>query len=138
MARPLRVEGAVYHITSRGNAREPIFLSDDDRRWFFNSRFDPVRARAIYADLRFVRQGRGISAWSDLQAGSLLGSDAFVEQMMPLLLEVPVDPEILRCECGRDCVAAGPSLEELFLSVSDKTTRDEWIYQAVRCYHYKL
>jgi REP element-mobilizing transposase RayT len=36
MARPLRIEypGAVYHVTSRGNAREAIFLSDDDRRKF--------------------------------------------------------------------------------------------------------
>jgi putative transposase len=36
MARPLRIEypGAVYHVTSRGNAREDIFLSDDDRRKF--------------------------------------------------------------------------------------------------------
>ena len=33
MARPLRLElaGALYHITSRGDAREDIFLSDDDR-----------------------------------------------------------------------------------------------------------
>lgn len=36
MARPLRIEysGAVYHVTSRGNAREAIFISDDDRRKF--------------------------------------------------------------------------------------------------------
>ena len=33
MARPLRLEfaGALYHITSRGNRREDIYLSDDDR-----------------------------------------------------------------------------------------------------------
>ena len=33
MARPLRIEfeGAVYHITSRGNARQAIFLDDSDR-----------------------------------------------------------------------------------------------------------
>lgn len=32
MARPLRIEfpGAVYHITSRGNARERIYLKDED------------------------------------------------------------------------------------------------------------
>lgn len=32
MARPLRVEfpGAIYHITSRGNARQEIFVSKDD------------------------------------------------------------------------------------------------------------
>lgn len=36
MARPLRIEypGALYHVTSRGNARAPIFLDDDDRIHF--------------------------------------------------------------------------------------------------------
>jgi len=36
MARPLRIEfeGALYHITSRGNARERIFLDDEDRSVF--------------------------------------------------------------------------------------------------------
>lgn len=36
MARPLRIEypGAVYHITSRGNARSEIFFDDEDRRSF--------------------------------------------------------------------------------------------------------
>jgi len=38
MARPLRIEfeGAVYHVTSRGDGREDIFLSDDDRRKFLD------------------------------------------------------------------------------------------------------
>ncbi len=36
MARPLRIqfEGALYHITSRGNARQDIFLDDEDRPAF--------------------------------------------------------------------------------------------------------
>jgi len=36
MARPLRLEfpGAIYHVTSRGNAREAIFHSDEDRKLF--------------------------------------------------------------------------------------------------------
>jgi len=36
MARPLRIEfeGAVYHVTSRGNARTVIYLSDGDREMF--------------------------------------------------------------------------------------------------------
>jgi REP element-mobilizing transposase RayT len=36
MARPLRIEypNAVYHVTSRGNARGKIFLSDQDRENF--------------------------------------------------------------------------------------------------------
>ena len=38
MARPLRIEfaGATYHITSRGDRREPIFVDDDDRRAFLD------------------------------------------------------------------------------------------------------
>ena len=36
MSRPLRLEfhGAIYHVTSRGNARAPIFADDDDRESF--------------------------------------------------------------------------------------------------------
>jgi len=36
MARPLRIEysGAVYHVTSRGNARQNIFVDDEDRILF--------------------------------------------------------------------------------------------------------
>jgi len=33
MARPLRLEfsGALYHVTSRGDSREDIYLDDEDR-----------------------------------------------------------------------------------------------------------
>ena len=36
MARPLRIEfpGALYHVTARGNARQDIFLTDEDRQRF--------------------------------------------------------------------------------------------------------
>ena len=36
MARPLRLEfpGALYHLTARGNARQPIYRDDTDRRDF--------------------------------------------------------------------------------------------------------
>ena len=38
MSRPLRVQysGAVYHVTSRGNARQPVFWDDTDRALFLN------------------------------------------------------------------------------------------------------
>ena len=38
MARPLRLEfaGALYHITTRGDRREDIFLDDHDRREFLS------------------------------------------------------------------------------------------------------
>ena len=50
MARPLRIEfpGAIYHVTSRGDRREPIFEDDEDRLNFLAvieqamQRFDAV------------------------------------------------------------------------------------------------
>jgi REP element-mobilizing transposase RayT len=38
MARPLRIEfpGAIYHVTSRGNARQAIFLNEADRLLFLD------------------------------------------------------------------------------------------------------
>ena len=44
MARPLRLEyeGALYHVTSRGNAREDIFLDDKDRARFLEILSDVV------------------------------------------------------------------------------------------------
>src|SRR5712691_10295212 len=38
MARPLRLEfpGALYHVTSRGNARQKIFLDAQDRHLFLD------------------------------------------------------------------------------------------------------
>lgn len=38
MSRPLRIEfpGAIYHVTSRGDRREPIFDDDADRRTFLD------------------------------------------------------------------------------------------------------
>ena len=37
MSRPLRIEfpGAIYHVTSRGDRREPIFDDDQDRGGHF-------------------------------------------------------------------------------------------------------
>ena len=39
MARPLRIEypGAVYHVTSRGNEKKPVFKDDTDRDNFLNA-----------------------------------------------------------------------------------------------------
>ena len=44
MARPLRIEypGALYHVTSRGNARQAIFVDDTDRSGFLDALGDAV------------------------------------------------------------------------------------------------
>lgn len=118
-----------YRATS-GQVEAPKFLAID---WIL-SQFDAKRDLAIRAYRRFVAQGRGVDAWNDLRAGSLLGGDVFIEQMRPLLHDAPLDPNILRRE--RD--AARPSLTQLFPDISEKATRDERIHEAVLCHHYKL
>lgn len=45
MSRPLRIEfaGALYHLTSRGDRREPIFEDDDDRLTFLRTVAEVVK-----------------------------------------------------------------------------------------------
>lgn len=45
MARPLRIEypGAVYHVTARGNNRNPIFEGDGDREFFLKTTGEIVK-----------------------------------------------------------------------------------------------
>lgn len=118
-----------YRATS-GQSDVQEFLHVD---WIL-SQFDSRRDRAVRAYRRFVRQGRGIDAWEGLRAGSLLGSEGFVEKMRPLLLDTPADQNVLHRE--RD--AARPSLEAIFQDVASKSDRNARIYDAVRQYHYKL
>ena len=68
--------------------------------------------------------------WDELHAGLFFGSDRFVERLRPLLNDKLLDPEYRKCER----FAARPSLQELFVDVTDKTTRNEQIYQAVRAH----
>jgi len=49
MPRPPRIDfpDAAYHVTSRGNGREVIFRSDDDRRRFLAQFADNLHAAAV-------------------------------------------------------------------------------------------
>ena len=118
-----------YRATS-GQADGPEFLAID---WVL-SQFDPDPVSAVSAYRQFVQQGRGVNVWEELKAGAFLGTAAFVRQLEPLLKEQPLDPEIRR----RERFAARPSLEELFVGVSDKATRNERIHEAVRVHRYTL
>jgi len=118
-----------YRATS-GQIDVPDFLTID---WIL-SQFDSDRERAIYAYRKFVRQGRGIDVWEELRAGAFLGTNSFVDQLRTLFKEKPFDPDYRK----RERFAARPSLEKLFADVSDKATRNERIYQAVRVHHYTL
>ena len=52
MTRPLRIEfaGALYHITARGNARQDIYLTDDDRHQFLELLPHALGARRTVAE----------------------------------------------------------------------------------------
>ncbi len=108
----------------------PSFLTVD---WLL-SRFGAERETAVRAYRRFVQAGRGVNVWDDLQAGWLLGSDRFVDELRPLLQAKPADPEYRR----RERLAARPSLAELFADVKDTETRNARIHEAVRVHRYTL
>ena len=45
MTRPLRIEydGALYHVTSRGNERKPVFKDKPDRELFLSILFHVIQ-----------------------------------------------------------------------------------------------
>jgi len=97
--------------------------------------FSPQRKRAVLAYRRFVKEGRGIPVWDDLQGGALLGTEAFVKRMRPLLQNAAGSQEIVRTErlLGR------PSMEQLFEGTDDdRSLRDRRIFEAFRVHGYTL
>jgi len=98
------------------------------------SQFGVERRTAMHAYRRFVSRGRDADVWRGLRAGSLLGSEEFVEEMRSRLAEVPPNPNVLR----RERSAARPTLEELFSNICDKQARNQCIHDTVRKHHYTL
>jgi putative transposase len=83
MARPLRIEfpGAIYHVTSRGDRREPIFVDDVDRSGLLAvvdqalQRFDAqMLAYCLmgnhYHFVLYTRQANPTRAWGHTRMGS--------------------------------------------------------------------
>jgi len=119
-----------YRATS-GEAPSPEFLTT---RWLLRQ-FDLQPERAIRAYRRFVKEGRGVSLWNDLQGGALLGSEAFARQMRPLLADAASSSEVPRSER----LLAHPTLDELLKDVAgDQALRDQRIYEAFRIHGYTL
>jgi len=108
----------------------PEFLTID---WLL-SQFDDDPKRAALAYRRFVQQGKGVDVWEDLTGGMLLGGEAFVRSLRPLLKDAEANREIRRDER----LALRPTLDELFDGVTDKRSRNEQIHAAVRIHQYKL
>jgi putative transposase len=142
MARPLGLElaGVLYHVTSRGDGREDIFLSDEDRlTWlatltrgvrtfqlrvdFVPSQFAAQRARAIAKYVAFVHEGARLpSVWRDLQGQVYLGSEAFVRKMQALVDAKPDLTENPRSQ--------RPALKRALSDFAGAHPRDEAIARA--------
>jgi REP-associated tyrosine transposase len=118
-----------YRATA-GRIDSPDFLTV---AWLL-SQFGDAPEDAIRAYRAFVKRGMGIDVWEDLRAGTLLGTDSFVASLKPLLRDVVGNREIRR----EERLATRPTLEELFINVTDKSTRNKRIHLAVRRHEYKL
>ena len=118
-----------YRATAGQEAPPPCLTTD----WLL-AQFADSRKTAIRAYREFVRRGKGIDVWQDLTAGAVLGGEAFIGSLKPLLTDVAQNREIRRALR----LAARPSLEQLFAGVTDKATRNERIHEAVRKHQYKL
>jgi len=118
-----------YRATA-GQVEVPGFLTTD---WLL-SQFGRSRLAASRAYKTFVRQGRGIDVGEDAVSGVLMGSEAFIRQMRPLLTDVTENREYRRSER----LTVRPTLDDLFHDVADKPTRNVRIYEAVRVHDYRL
>ncbi len=118
-----------YRATA-GQVARPEFLTIDG----LLSQFDEDRTKAIRAYRRFVGEGKGINVWEALAGGVLMGGDAFVQSLKPLLNDVKRNRGIRR----EERLASRPSLDELFDGVTDKQTRNQRIHEAVRKHEYRL
>jgi len=96
--------------------------------------FGDTQSRGIATYRKFVRQGKGVKIWDQLQRGHLLGTEEFVAQIAPLLNEQVEDFEFSRNER----LLARPSLAAIFSKARDKPSRNESIHQAMRTHEYTL
>ena len=108
MARPLRIEfpGAVYHVTSRGDRREPIFVDDDARR----------------ALLEVLASGLDVTVYVVMAAPPLFAGAVqdTVTLALPGMPETPVGaPGTVRGVTGAEAVLAGPG-PALFVALTVK------------------
>ena len=118
-----------YRATA-GQVEPPEFLTTN---WLL-AQFGRTSTEAVRAYRTFVKQGRDVEVWDDVKAGMLMGSDSFVQSLRPLLRDVEENREF----CREERLATRPTLEELFVDTTNKTTRNERIYSAVRNHQYKL
>lgn len=112
--------------------QEPLpFLATD---WIL-SQFSDDHRRVTDLYRKFVKQGRGVvGVWDELRGRVLMGSDAFVEGIAPLLWDSVLQREIPQ----RERLVSRPSLGELFAEWETKAVRNERIYEITRIHEYTV
>jgi putative transposase len=121
-----------YRATA-GLEPEPSWLTTE---WVL-AQFGTHRAQARARYTEFVQEGAGrASPWGDLRGQALLGSDAFVEQIRPLLEEQAEATEVPR----RQRFAHRPTLARLLPRgvLSERVERDQRMREACLVHGYTL
>jgi hypothetical protein len=91
MARKLRIQypGAMYHVMSRGNRREPIFQDDSDRERFLDTlgeyripQDSLAGRRRLGEALEARREGVEGSSYKPIRRCLCLGNDCFKQELL--------------------------------------------------------
>jgi putative transposase len=127
--RPEQWKWSSYNATA-GQCKVPEFLCV---QWILEQ-FDTNPASAIEAYRRFVSEGYGVPIWDRVKPGNILGSDRFVGQIRPLFSKHSANTDFPQDQR----LAMRPSLEQIFQGVTDKATRNDRIYEAIRIHEYTL
>jgi hypothetical protein len=127
MARPLRIQfpGGLYHVTARGNGRQPLFADDIDRE-----RFLTVLARRLQPGLQPPARAPG----EPVDSRPFVG-DAGV--LVPVREQIGGATSVLEVPRTQR-FALRPSLAALFASVTSRDNRDACCVLAVREHGYTM
>jgi len=165
MARPLGMEfeGVLYHVTLRGNARQPIFLKDSDRsdfldtlagvveryRWICHAYYLMVETpeanlsrgisqlNGVYTQISNRRHGRVGHLFQGRFKAVLVEKESYLLELARYVVLNPGESRAGFSSQGLEVVR--PSLEQLFAKAGkDKKARKALIYQAVNDYGYTL
>ena len=117
MARPWRIEyeGALYHVFSRGNNQQYIFVTDDGRYLFL----DTIRHGFIYGSQKFVDRIKNRYIVSEPDP-AIPQQKSIIKDSDPVAL-LSKASKILQCDLER--IKNSPRVSE-----SDKTKRDLLLY----------
>lgn len=90
MARPLRLEypDAVYHVMNRGAARQPVFLTQDDRKTFLQV-LEAAWSRWRFEVYAYCLMGNHYHLCPDARSQAFADHAAHQRRLHPAIQQVP-------------------------------------------------